>query len=347
MAVAISGWTIVVRRARIELVLDRGLASWFTLAPNRTACADADVCAVSFMAQRDAAEFALQLEERGLAGERDGNYRDFAIVDAGGPWQHGCAWLAVGRYGGVEAAWSTTAADPEPLVVPLAWRPSAVARLSAAERARLEVVRRDGNIEVLRDPRTGEEYYVGRASPPDRMPDDAEAELRATWDELAPLVTIGAPPRRLGFFARRKLAKGIHRLERVATGDRWRAWWFLGMARRSLGDDAGALTAFEHAYRTNPTHADVARELAAQYLAAGDGARAVTVCERNCSLHPANAGLRANLALACVIADDVPRARTEVARALALDGDDRISRALATLIDDVLAGRQPRPTKYP
>jgi hypothetical protein len=55
MAVVLEGWSVVARRAAIEAALPGGLTSWFDIAPNRTACADASSCVVAFMVQADAA----------------------------------------------------------------------------------------------------------------------------------------------------------------------------------------------------------------------------------------------------------------------------------------------------
>jgi Flp pilus assembly protein TadD len=123
--------------------------------------------------------------------------------------------------------------------------------------------------------------------------------------------------------------------------------WFLGMARRAASDAKGAFTAFERAYAANPAHPDVCREFGGQCLALGLGDQAVVVCERTCRLHPKDAGLRANLALACMVADDMPRAKVEVTRALEMDPTDKVSLTLAAMIDSVIAGKQPRMTKYP
>jgi Flp pilus assembly protein TadD len=117
--------------------------------------------------------------------------------------------------------------------------------------------------------------------------------------------------------------------------------------RVALPDNEGAFHALERAYTANPAQADVSREFGGQCLALGRGDQAVTVCERNCSLHPKDAGLRANLALACVVAGDMNRAKGEITRALEIDPLDKITRALEKMIDDVIAGKRPRLTKYP
>jgi tetratricopeptide (TPR) repeat protein len=347
VAVVLDGWSVVARRSVVEAKLAGGLVGWFEVAPNRMACADRDLCLVQFMASEDASAFVMKLDELGLAGERDGAYRDVALVGKDGAWTHACSWLRIGRYAGINAVW-IDGADPEPLVVPVKWQPNSIINLSNDEAAkRLKFLRRERGLEVWLDTETGKEMYRGRTGPSHAMEPEIEARFQAVAEAIKPLLTFDAPPRQLGWFERRRLNKGIRELEAIASGDRWRVWWYLGIARRSAGDSEGAFAAFEHAYTANPAHEAIGREFGGQCLALGRGDRAVTVCERTCSLHPNDAGLRANLALACVVAGDMTRAKAEVTRALAVDPSDKITRGLEKMIDDVIAGKRPRMTKYP
>jgi hypothetical protein len=347
VAVVVDAWSVVARRTAVEAKLPDGYAGWFKIVPNRSACADRDLCRAAFMAGEDASAFVLKLASLGLEVERDGVYRDVAIVGKGAPWEHACPWIHVGRYGGVDAAW-LDGGDPEPLVVPISWGPHGAMNLSDEEVAkRLEFVRREGGIEVWIDTKTGEEMYRGRTTPSGDLDPEVEQRFQAAVESIKPLLSWDGRPKRLGWFERRRLAKGIRELEALASGDRWRVWWFLGMARRAASDPNGAFGAFERAYETNPAHADVSREFGGQCLALGRGEQAVVVSERNCTVHPRDAGLRSNLALACVIAGDMTRAKVEVSRALELDPEDKVTRALAKMIDDVIAGKRARMTKYP
>jgi len=347
MAVVLEGWVVIARRPAIETRLPNGVTGWFEIVPHRAACSDVELCAALFMAEEDAAAFALKLEAHGLRGERDGAYCEVALVGREGPWLHACPWLRVGRYGGVNAAW-LQGSDPEPLVVPLTWTPNALVHMSEEEaEKRLKFLRRDGDVEVFIDRETGKEIYRGRTGPSHHLGHGIEERFQAAANAIHPLLNFDGRSRRLGFFERRRLAKGIRELEAIASGDRWRVWWFLGIARRTAGDPVAACEAFERAYQANPTHIDVSREFAGQCLALGKGTQAVTVNERNCSLHPEDAGLRSNLALACMIAGDMTRAKAEIGRAIAMDPSDQITRALAEMIDDVIAGHRERPTKYP
>lgn len=342
MAVVVDGWGVVARRAEVEAKLPDGVAGWVEVVPNRMACVDRDLCFVAFMAHEDAMAFVAKLDGMGLGGERD-----VAVVDKDGVWAHACTWLRFGRYGGVNAVWME-GSDPEPLVVPAGWRPNSIVNLSAEEAAkRLTFVRRDGDVEVYVDTETGQEMYRARTGPSYRMDPEIEERLQAVVESIKPLITFDDKPRQLGFFEKRRLEKGIRELEALAADDRWRVWWFIGIARRCVGLHVRAVEAFERAYVANPTDAEVARALGSQCLRLGRGERAVELSEETCKLHPRDAGLRANLALSCVIAGDMRRAKVEVARALEMDPEDEITRALAVMIDEVIAGRRPRLTKYP
>lgn len=347
MAVVLESYGVVARRAVVEEKLAGGLAGWFEASPSRMVCADAHLCLVAFMAQEDASAFLMKLESLGLQSERDGEYRDAALVTVNGPATHRCPWLEVGRYAGVPAAWMV-GVEPDPIIVPMAWRPNSIVNLSEEEAAkRLKFVRRDGGVEVFVDTETGQEVFRGRTSPPDQLDPEIEAKFRRTVEDIKPLLTWDGRPKKLGWFERRRLTKGIRELEALATGDRWRVWWFLGMARRAAADVTGAFDALQRAYEINPAHPDVSRELGGQCLALGRGEQAVAVCERNCMLHPEDAGLRSNLALSCVIAGDMTRAKLEVTRAVEMDPGDKITRVLETMIDDIASGKRPRPTRYP
>src|SRR5688572_25936551 len=105
MAVVLEGWRVVARGSVVEAKLPGGRAGWFEIVPNRTACADRDLCSVAFMVQEDAQTFLLKLDAMGIEGERGGVYRDIALVGKDGPWRHACPWLNVGRYAGVNAVW--------------------------------------------------------------------------------------------------------------------------------------------------------------------------------------------------------------------------------------------------
>lgn len=350
MAVVIQTTTVIARRSAVEDRFPEGVRGWFERAPNRTTCADRHLCAIGFMHSADAAVFVRELEQAGLEVERGGVAQDVVVIDPLGRTGYDCRWIEAGPYGGVTAAW-LTATDPEPLVVPLGYRPDDSLFSMTEEQAatRLEFVRDDGAVEVYRDRETGKEVYRARTTEV-RPPSEAVlARLRALFATIDPMLTDDGRPPRLGWRDRRRLRKAIAELEQHAASlpQMWNVWWLLGMARRSAGDPEGAYEAFRVAYRAGPNESAVMREYSGQCLALGLGSEAVTLARRNCAAHPDDAGLRSNLALALMVADDMPAAAEECAKARAMEPDDPVTAALDRMIDDVIAGRRDRPTRYP
>lgn len=350
MAVLIQATAVIARRSAVEDKLPGGVQAWFERAPNQTACADRHLCAMGFMGTTDAFAFVRELEQAGLEVERGGVARDVVVVDPSGRIRHECSWIDAGPYCGVTAAW-LTATEPEPLVVPLGYRPTdGVFSMTEEEAAtRLEFVRNDGMVEVYRDRETGKEVYRGRTTRAQPPSEAVQARLRELFATIDPMLTNDGRPPRLGWRERRRLRKAIAELEQHAASLRamWNVWWFLGMARRSAGDPEGAYEAFRVAYRAGPNESAVMREYSGQCLALGLGSEAVALARRNCAAHPDDAGLRSNLALALMVADDMPAAAEECAKARAMEPDDPVTAALERMIDDVIAGRRDRPTRYP
>ena len=350
MAVLVQGCDVVARRSAVDSKLEGGVASWFRRAPNSTACADPKLCRVGFMNERDAITFARDLEAAGLEGEKGGAYQDLVVLTPSGPWRHDCNWIEVGQYAGVTAAW-LKATDPEPMVVPSCYRPTKpFVHLSEEEVAeRLEFLRREGDVLVYLDKETGAEVYSSSHTQDPGLPDDVEERFQKVLGTIESLLTYNGIPKRLGWLRRRRLSKGIAELESMtaASGPTWRVWWFLGMARRSASDPEGAYDAFREAYRENPEHVGVVREYCGQCIALGLGKEAVALGRRSCALDPTDAGLRANLALALVVSGDMQGASDECAQARAADPDDPVTRGLEAMINDVVAGRRERPTRYP
>jgi tetratricopeptide (TPR) repeat protein len=131
------------------------------------------------------------------------------------------------------------------------------------------------------------------------------------------------------------------------TPANWSAYWFLGMACRVAGYKDEAYQAFSRAWAINPNHVDVGRELVLQCCINGRGAEAVQISNRVLALRPDDAGLLSNHALALLLAGEVGRARFFAARATSAAPDNRAAHGVAQVIEDVIFGRMPRPTKWP
>jgi len=127
----------------------------------------------------------------------------------------------------------------------------------------------------------------------------------------------------------------------------WSAYWIMGMACRAAGYKDQAYEALSRAWAINPTHVDVGRELVLQCCINGRGAEAVQVSSKVLGLRPEDAGLLSNHALALMLAGEVGRARFFAAKATAAAPDNRAAAGVAQVIEDVIAGKMPRPTKWP
>ena len=119
--------------------------------------------------------------------------------------------------------------------------------------------------------------------------------------------------------------------------------WCLGKIEMRLGNLGAALTALQHAHEIDPEQPDGCRELGSIYLELDRAEDALPIARRAAELRQEDAGLRCNLGLILLLTGDVTAARAEVTAALALDPDDRISRGVLKLIDDVASGRRQRP----
>jgi len=129
--------------------------------------------------------------------------------------------------------------------------------------------------------------------------------------------------------------------------DNWSAYWFLGMAARVAGYKDQAYEAFCRAWAINPGHVDVGRELVLQCCINGRGAEAVQVSARVLALKPEDGGLLSNHALALLLAGEVGRARFFAAKALVAAPENRGAQGVSQVIEDVIAGKLARPTKWP
>jgi tetratricopeptide (TPR) repeat protein len=315
------------------------IADFARAVPNNTFCTDGSLLRASFMVVHDREEFA---ERLGLPPTT------LARVDKRPTLASTADWLETGHYAGVDAAWVRGAA-PGSLVVPLHWCADAFSFETHEEAARnLEYLGMDNNVEVYRDKRTGKKVYTGRTSP--RMDPSQATKLEALSAEGRSLVRpfLGQQAK-LGFFEKRRVAKGVRLLEQVlqVVPDDWSTLWVAGMSVRALGEHRRALDFLRRAYQNNPRHRDVGREYAGQCLILGEKAEGVRVSRDLCERFPADAGLRSNLALALLLGGDLDEALDVAHDAHNREPSDAITKNLIGYIEAVKAGRKPRPAKLP
>lgn len=300
MAVLLEGFCLVVRNSTLE-ARSEGVAAFLRSAPTRAVCTDGRVTRMGFMSYEDMERHRAKLEATGLGDRQVGD--EVVVVRANDP-RDVPVWLGVGRYGGCIAAWLVDH-DPEPLVVPVSWRPGAWTLLPQDSIERLELVNRENAVDVYKDKSTGRSVSVTRsADAPAALDEGQVRRLQALYEQGSSLVSPylqvaeGSTASPHSWWARRRIKKGIRLLESVVKArPLWNAHWIMGMAFRALGGMEQRLASLQASYELNPGHADVAREYVDACLAVGRGEEAVRAATYNCKLHPTDAGLRANLGL--------------------------------------------------
>ncbi|HEY2404989.1 MAG TPA: tetratricopeptide repeat protein [Polyangiaceae bacterium] len=162
--------------------------------------------------------------------------------------------------------------------------------------------------------------------------------------ELAKDTVLEPPGKVLTAHARSALerARGLLRDAREREQN-FATCWYLGKVELRLGDTKSAAIHLEEAHSLNPDQPDGCRELCLAYLELDRVQDALPMAQHALGLRPDDASLRSNLALVHLFIGDVNRALTEVRAALASEPNDKITAALARMIEDVSAGRRKRP----
>jgi hypothetical protein len=177
MAVLVEGLSVVVRR---DAVVERYRGGWDAYvadAPNPTLCSDGEVARIGFLDPDAVAAFVDRLHRSGLVVQSKGRAADLVVVDQlQGPTSR-CDWLEVGEVplrGGKVAACRLRGSKLARLATPDGWcyARSLSARYqfvpSRPARQALRFLRREGDVDVYLELRSGKEVRSGRASPPKR-----------------------------------------------------------------------------------------------------------------------------------------------------------------------------------
>jgi len=180
--------------------------------------------------------------------------------------------------------------------------------------------------------------------------DSTSAEHNRLYEravELAGFTAKLVPPIRLSWLAKWKVRRGIKLLERVVEikPDNWAALWVMGKAYQATNESAKALQSFERSFAINPQHADIAREASISAMECDRLDAAIQFAQRAVQLRLDDPGLRANLALALLLSQDPRAAKIHVEQALAADPTDRVTLAVRKIIDQVISGARPCPSR--
>ena len=155
------------------------------------------------------------------------------------------------------------------------------------------------------------------------------------------------PPVSLNWFVRRRVRKAIRLLKQVVdlNPGNWAALWVTGKAYQVLGENELALDSFSRSRLLNESHPDVAREAGISAMECGRPHLAIEFTRAALKLNPDDPGLQANLALAHLFGQQPQVARAVLDVALAKDPNDKITLAISKIVDGVLQGKRPCPTR--
>ncbi len=339
MAIAIEGYSVVGRKQRADTKYQGGLAALLAAVPNATGLTDEELWRCAFMAAADAQEFADSLEAAGLE-VRQGPDPDVVIVNefdrAITPY---CEWLEIAQWDKGVIAW-LSGTQPKSVIAREGWSPEKGSGLEFADHREehLELLRREDDLEVYRDQRTGKEVFIGRTTPdPDAV---FQSESGVIRDHM-----ISPGQASLTGEARDTVRQSTAALERLteSAGKSWRLHFFIGKGKHALGDREGAYESLRTAWNLEKETELVAREFAGICLELGRADEAVRVGEQGAALLPDNPETLGNLACAHLIAGKLAPAEATIRAARRLAAEDPTNLRIQQLIEQVRSGRRPQP----
>jgi tetratricopeptide (TPR) repeat protein len=179
--------------------------------------------------------------------------------------------------------------------------------------------------------------------------DAHETLTKAGWKivQEEALIAGRAPKPAPGFFARRRLRKGIQLFTDALkiNPNGWPSMWGIGKLYQRLGDQAAALKWFTEAHRIKPDQPDVLREAGLAALDIGAKEEALKLCFAAVRAAPDDLGLQSNLALAYLLVADDEHAEECTRVAVSRAPEDTISQAVLKLVLDVRQGKRRRPER--
>ncbi|WMW80824.1 hypothetical protein RF679_00750 [Undibacterium cyanobacteriorum] len=174
MAVLIEAISVVIRCEAIAKKFFGGIENFKASLPNSTLCADGELASVSFMTPVDVKNYVDYLVEQGLVFKECDTAIDLVVVDQKRGVTSECNWTIFGK-----ADWNNDPDCPisvcqhvpskiKHVVVPEGW--NYVSSLSVSSYfvdqenipPSLKFVRREGNLDVLHDENTSQEFFVRR-----------------------------------------------------------------------------------------------------------------------------------------------------------------------------------------
>lgn len=152
-------------------------------------------------------------------------------------------------------------------------------------------------------------------------------------------------PGKPGWFARRKLNKGLALYEQILeiNPENSAAMWMIGKIYQRLRLPDKAFDYFKQAHLIDPEQPDFAREAGLTALDLGLAEEALHLCQRAIENDSKDPGLVANLAWAQVLMCDVATAQETIRKVVDDNPSDTISKAIQRVISEIASGKRPQP----
>ena len=172
------------------------------------------------------------------------------------------------------------------------------------------------------------------------------ALYRRAYSLIRPHIFIDGESRsvRPGWFAKRRLRKGIALLQRALriNPGSWQSRFWIGKALQRLGDHRESFSWFSDALRLDQANDSIAKEVAIEALQVGEYPLALTLVRPAAQQNPDDAALQHNFGLALLLCGQVGDAHQVFTRALARQSD-QVTARLVKLTELVLQGERTCP----
>jgi hypothetical protein len=346
MAVLIEAISLVIKREAIQRDFAGGWEAFLSSVPNGSFCSDEDLARVGFMDPTDVRAYVAALEAHGLTFQQEGMAVDLAVVDQLRGTTIPAPWLEIGRFHingwHIVACWPK-GSTPDGISFPAGWQYEG----SISQRSnfvadedrddRVKFLRREDDIDVYEDLRTGKEVFIGRPEIQGGGEASVFTRIEKLFYDALDIETAMQPLAALGDTG--ALAPLCGRLERVllaeasalaaGEGKHMAETHFVeGLILRILGRREAAETSFLQANALQPGSLNTLRELVRCLGEQGKHAAALPFARETVAAHPDDAGAWGNLALCLGHCGNKEEAAEALRQALILDPADPINRTI-------------------
>ncbi len=165
---------------------------------------------------------------------------------------------------------------------------------------------------------------------------------------IDPYIVLSNKQTVISKIAEENIIEGIRYLDAVTqiNPNNFAAYWVKGKGYQALKQHDNAYKQFDKSFAINKEDPNVARELMIECLGLGKGKEAVEISLHALTIDETDAGLVANLALAYIINDNLDLAKSTIEKAILANPSDKINLNIKRMLDEVIAGKRPRPEKF-